>query len=348
MNNAALRNTNRLYPLAMMLGVSLCVSHAQADSVSYSADPDTYTDVTNSLRDVFGTSSLSSGVFEETNFGLFQVEGSGLVDVPFVFLFDDGGYEFEFGYFEVTNTLLNMPYDSVAEKEAWAMEALSTAEVIFVDRNADGIPSGSRYDHAQQVSTDGDDPYTSASNDANRDSATNGYNTTNNKVTISMPAGTLISLFIIPNNTLSNFLADGNDGDFSNFALNGSGGAAWPLFTLNEGNPGNQSDGSGEGMDQVFGFEGTTRNIRGDALPRRDNPRFTPFPNENGIVATFEDIWRGSGSSDEDFNDLHFFIGNIKATTVPEASTWLSGVGILLAALLLANRGNWKNCAMRA
>jgi hypothetical protein len=65
-------------------------------------------------------------------------------------------------------------------------------------------------------------------------------------------------------------------------------------------------------------------------------------------VATFEDIWRGSGSSDEDFNDLHFFIGNIKATTVPEASTWLSGVGILLAALLLANRGNWKNCAMRA
>lgn len=318
-----------LFPLLLVF--LFFSSQLTADTVSYSANPGNYQDVTNTLKDVFGTSDLNSGVFEETNMGMFEVGGTGSVEVPFTFLFDDGGYKFEFGYFIVTDTLLSMSNTTVEDKEAWAKEALSTAEVLLVDRDASSVPTG-----ANRTATDKDDLYTSKKKDNYRDQ--DNYKS-QNTVTTTLQSGTIISFFIIPNNTLQNFLSDGSDGNFDHFSVNQSGSKAWPLFTMSDANPGDNADGSGEGMDQTFSFTGTTRTTTGEALPSHHNPNFSPYPGKPGTVVTFEDIWRGPNSgSDNDFNDLHFFIGDVTAVVVPEASTWLSG----LAGLFIIGLMSWK------
>jgi hypothetical protein len=314
------------------------------DTVFYSTNPGNaaYDDIGHTLRDVYGTDDLSDGAFAEVNYGLYQIGGTGPQNITMSFLYDDGNYTFSFGYFEVTSALQALPYNSVAEKEAWAVEALSTAQVVFVDRNAAfATPAG-----ANKVVTDSDDLYTAASNDANRDHDTGSgddYETINTNV-VTLQGGSFYSFFIIPSNSLENFLGDFNDnGVFNTFAVNGSGASAWPLFAISEGNPGSGAGGSGDGYDQAFTFFGTTRDVNGDALSASSNGQFDPDPNSPGSVITFEDIWRASG--DQDFNDLHFYIDNTNSTgiVVPEPSTWAAG--FFLVALLGADA--WRRWGQR-
>jgi|GEM_PF-2268694 len=320
----------------LLLGVGILP--LTADTILYSDDPTNvaYDDITNTLKDVYGTSNLAGGQFSEVNYGLYQINGTGDQSITMTFLYDDGDYTFSFGYFEVTAALQALPNTTVAEKQAWAVEALSTAQVVFVDKNAAfATPAG-----AKKVTTDANDVYTSASNDDNRNHDTgtnNSYDITNDNNVVTLQGGHYYSFFIIPDNSLENFLDDYNDnGVFNTFSVNGSGTAAWPLFAVSQGNPGAASDGSGEGTDQAFTFFGTTRNINGEALADNSNANFAPDPNSPGSVITFEDIRRGTGGgSDNDFNDLHFYIDNTSATgiVVPEPSTW---AGIILLACLLA------------
>ncbi len=327
-----------------MAFMSAGLGAARADTVFYSTNPanPAYDDIGHTLRDVYGTDDLSDGAFAEVNYGLYQIGGTGAQNITMTFLYDDGNYTFSFGYFEVTSALQALPYNSVAEKEAWAVEALSTAEVVFVDRNAAfATPAG-----ANKVVTDGDDLYTATSNDATRDHDTGSgddYEAINTNV-VTLQGGSFYSFFIIPNNSLENYLDDYEDnGVFNSFSVNGSGASAWPLFAISEGNPGSGTGGSGDGYDQAFTFFGTTRNVNGDALSASANGQFDPDPDSPGSVITFEDIWRDSG--DQDFNDLHFYIDNTNATgiVVPEPSTWAAG--FFLMALLGADA--WRRWGHR-
>jgi len=289
---------------------------ANADTVLYSDNPSNpvYDDVRNTLIDVYGTADLDSGVFSESTQWTYQVQGTGDVDVPFTFLYDDGGYKFEFGYFYVTDDLLSLPYDSIAEKQAWAEEALLNAEVVLVDRLASSVPSG-----AIKVQTDPDDLYTSASNDAFRDQSE--YNPINTN-TVTLQGGSTIGFFLIPNNTLENFVNDSRDGTYSDFGIKSTGSASWPLFTFSEANPGSNSDGSGDGFDQAFVFNGTSQNS------------YSPNAGQLTTTVAWEDWTRKSSGSDNDFQDLMFTIGNTAPTPVPEASTVIAGF-LLIGSLLL-------------
>jgi hypothetical protein len=314
-----------------MLGICAGLSTLHADAVYYSSNTTNpaYDDIQHSLRDVYGTltfNSTTGGNYGETAYSIFTVSGTGNQTVPFVFLYDDGDYQFEFGYFIVNNALRALPYDTAAEKQAWAIQAMTTAQSLLVDRNRGSAPAG-----ANITVTDSNDVYTSTSNDANRDHDTgsgDSYEAQNTK-TVTLQGGTVISFFIIPNNTLANWQADAANGTFSSFSLNGSSTTAWPLFGISEGNPGVNADGSGDGRDQVFSFFGPTRTTTGNALSATDNPNFAPDPGALGALITFEDIWRGGGG-DQDFNDLHFYIGNTAGGEfIPEPSTWAAGVVLL-------------------
>ncbi|OPZ74291.1 MAG: hypothetical protein BWY82_00770 [Verrucomicrobia bacterium ADurb.Bin474] len=131
----------------VFLCVGLSIQPVAADTVDYTTsyndggtvyNPGTtgqgYWEVATLLNDVFGTTDPGSGAFTETYAGLFTVGGEGNQMVDFTFLYDDGGYEFQFGYFVVNDALLNLPTGTVADKEYWAYQALSSAEVLFVDR----------------------------------------------------------------------------------------------------------------------------------------------------------------------------------------------------------------------
>jgi hypothetical protein len=316
MDSTTLKQMKFLTQIALIW--ALWLPAVQADTVFYDGSNVAYQNVTDTLRDVYGDgSSTGTGSWSQVNYGLYQINGTGNQSIKMSFLYDDGSYQFEFGYFEVTSTLQALPYNTVAEKQAWAIQALSTAAIVFTDG---------------AVTTDADDLYTGAANDANRSHDTGGgdnYDTAND-ATVTLQGGKFYSFFIIPNNTLANFQADAADGTFSTFALNGSGAGAWPLFAVSPGNPGDQADGSGDGRDQAFTFFGTTRNTSGSggALASSNNNGFDPDPNSPGSVITFEDIWRGGGGSDNDFNDLHFYIDNTLAAgvTVPEPAGWVWGL----------------------
>lgn len=298
---------------------------AQADLVLFNSNPSSaaYRDVRNSLFDVYGIpqSVSSNGVGSVENpYGVFKVRGTGPQIVPVAFIFDDGAYQFEFGYFEFTASLAAMPVTTVAEKEAFAKAALATAATIFIDRNASYTPPPG----AKKVATDPDDPYTPAPNDPIRDASP--YNISNNRVNLTLTGGRNYVFFIIPNNRLSNFNADaaadtnGDGSFFETFSLTGSSANAWPLFTYSAANPGPGLGGAGDGYDQSFVFFSTTRNA------------FTPIPNQRASLVTFEDILRRSDQpfpSDNDFNDLHFVIGNVDP--VPEGSTMFAGASVLAA-----------------
>jgi len=303
--------------------------------VFYSDDPNNvaYDDIGHSLRDVYGTDALNTGVVAEVNYGLYLVNGTGNQSINMTFLYDDGSYQFQFGYYEVTTALQALPYSSVAEKQAWARQALSTAVVVFVDRTSGSAPSG-----ATIVSTDANDVYTAAVNDPNRNHDTGVGDTyaADSNATVTLQGGRYYSFFIIPNNTLVNFLGDFTDnGVYNTFALDGNGTGAWPLFAQSEGNPGNGTGGSGDGLDQAFTFFGTTRSTTANALAATGNPNFAPDPGSPGSLITFEDIRRIGGAGDNDFNDIHFYIDNTNLTgiVVPEPETWVWTV--LLLALVV-------------
>ncbi|MDX6766490.1 MAG: DUF4114 domain-containing protein [Candidatus Methylacidiphilales bacterium] len=314
------------------------VMNLPADTVFYGSNSTNpaYDDIGNTLTDVYGNNALG-GTFNEVNYGLYQINGTGPQSINMTFLYDDGAYTFSFGYFEVTSTLAALPYDTVAEKQAWAIEALSTAQVVFVDQAAIfTVPSG-----AKQVTRDTDDAYTTPTpnNDQTRNhDRGNGdtYDITNDTNVVTLEGGRFYSFFIIPNNSLEAFLNDAADNTFTSFALDGTGASAWPLFAVSEGNPGNDTAGAGTGLDQAFTFFGTTRNNNGNAVgSNTSNPNFAPDPNSPGSVITFEDITRRTGGgSDDDFNDLHFYIDNTLSTgiVVPEPSTWITGAVLLLLA----------------
>jgi len=405
----------------VFLCVGLSIQPVAADTVDYTTsyndggtvyNPGTtgqgYWEVATLLNDVFGTTDPGSGAFTETYAGLFTVGGEGNQMVDFTFLYDDGGYEFQFGYFVVNDALLNLPTGTVADKEYWAYQALSSAELLFVDREYNDpysywdpehrfIETGggywstenggqwvngecigctwklSGYWEGANVTVPGPGAPAGAQvaipdPDGNaipgQESFTySGVRTTDNTVTREFQAGTRLAFFIIPDNTLENFLADYTDNsEFDNFGVNRSGDADgwvngnpnWPLFSLTGANPGLESgntgnDGSAGTPDQVMTFEGTTR----DGWLTDANTGVS-LEGQNGTFVAFEDLWRRPEkdpdnwwlSSDEDFSDLVFFVGNVRSgNPVPEPSTVMAGLGLSLAVglHLLRNRKRARN-----
>ena len=296
----------------MLLGL-LAVQSLVADEVSYSDDPSAYDKTAMLLEDMFGSSDPTSGAFTETYPPSFTVQGTGMQDVTFNFLYEDGGYTFEFGYFILTDELLAMGTTTVAEKQAWAVEALSTAQTLIVDRRyTDTVPDGAF------VATEDPDW---EDNPSDPDDYM-GLRSSVNSTTVQIEGGTRIEFFIIPNNTLANFQADAADNYFNTFSLTGSSASAWPLFSYAEANGGTGYGGSGDGLDQTMTFDGTlTEDFFDNGI-------------ETGTMVAFEDILRRGTASDEDFSDLMFFIGNVTSDVpVPEPSTVFAGIFLSLAAI---------------
>ncbi len=330
----------RLLKVASVTCVSGFILTLSADpviptSVLYSDDPGAprYETLRGILGDVFGDDDPNAGAFTETEAQYNLVSGSGPQEVTFTFLYDGGGYLFEFGFFHITDELLAMPTDTVEQKQAWAVEALSTAEVVIVDKDAASVPSG-----AIRAQPAANNPY---SNESWEYSA---QPTTANTATRILEGGSRLGFFIIPDNTLSNFLYDSQDGHFSQFAINGSysenDGKNWPLFSFTDANPGLQAGNTGNvgnplagdigtNPDQVLTFDGTAQ--EGWFGPGSEA---TP-----GTLVSFEDLWRRPNpsnsswwkSSDNDFEDLVFYIGNVHGTPVPEPGTVAAGVLLTLS-----------------
>ena len=119
-----------------------------------------------------------------------------------------------------------------------------------------------------------------------------------------------------------------------------NGNPNWPLFSITDANPGLESGNTGNNgetgaPDQVMTFEGTTRDgwltdaDTGDSLA-----------GQNGTFVAFEDLWRRPEkdpdnwwlSSDEDFSDLVFHVGNVRSgNAVPEPTSVVAGIGMCLA-----------------
>ena len=319
----AKRSKTRSLALLALFGM-LATQSVVADEVSYSDDPTpatTYDKTAMLLDDVFGSSDPTSGAFTETYPPSFIVNGTGMQDVTFNFLYEDGGFTFEFGYFIMTDDLLAMPTNTAAEKRAWAIEALTSADTaaqtLIVDKEYSGtVPSG-----AFKATADPSWP----DNPSDPDDYM-GIRSSVNSTTVQLMGGTRIEFFIIPDNTLANFQADASNGNFSDFSLTGEFSEAWPLFSYSAANPGpgtrfnGTPTGSGEGYDQVMTFDGTTA---GDLMGNGQ---------ETGTMVAFEDVRRIGTASDEDFSDLVFFIGNVDSeTAVPEPSTIFAGIALALA-----------------
>ena len=311
MDTTSLSST-RILTLLALLGI-LAAQPLVADQVSYSDDPTpatTYDKTALLLNEVFGSSDPTSGDFTETYPPSFIVNGNGMQDVTFNFLYEDGGYTFEFGYFVMTDELLGMSTDTVNQKRAFANAALENAHTIIVDRNYSGsAPSGAFKATADPTWTD---------NPSDPDDYM-GTRSSVNSTTVQIMGGTRIEFFIIPNNTLANFQSNPNS-----FGLTDEFGSAWPLFSYSDANPGSgtrnngSTNGSGEGYDQVMTFDGTTA---GDLMGNGQ---------ETGTMVAFEDV-RRINNSDEDFSDLIFFIGNVSSeTAVPEPATVFAGALLTL------------------
>ncbi|NEQ99940.1 MAG: DUF4114 domain-containing protein [Cyanothece sp. SIO2G6] len=153
-------------PIAIILG---CFSGLVLPGLPAFADTSTHfgdgfgSDVPSLLDDVgIGSQNAAS----ETTATTFLVPGApgSTTDFDFEFLRDTGGFQFSFGFFEVDQDLSG--FDPVLNKEAWALEALADATLVFDDR----------------VNDPGD-----VSN------------------TFSLDSGSEIGFFLIPNNTLANF-----------------------------------------------------------------------------------------------------------------------------------------------
>jgi hypothetical protein len=138
---------------ALTIGIT-SIAINQADAVNYTESWDNggtvynpgttgtgYWEVATLLDGVFGTADPNTPTFQETSAEVFTVQGTGMQEVDFTFLYDDGGYHFQFGYFVVTAELLAMPTTTIADKQAWAIAALQNAEVVFVDRNYGSQPT---------------------------------------------------------------------------------------------------------------------------------------------------------------------------------------------------------------
>ena len=319
-NKSLIRN-----PILLALVGILAAQSLSANQVSYSDDPTpttTYDKTAMILNEVFGSDDPNSGEFAETYPPSFVVNGTGEQDVTFNFLYEDGGFTFEFGFFIMTDELLSMPTNTVAEKQAWAAKALtsseSAAQTLIVDRNYSGPAPSGAFKATADPSWPGDNP----SDPDDYMGVRSGVNST----TVQLMGGTRIEFFIIPDNTLANFQNDvANGGSYSDFSLTGEFNQAWPLFSYSDANPGSGTwgsssnpNGSGEGYDQVMTFDGTTD---GDLMGHGQ---------ETGTMVAFEDV-RRINNSDNDFSDLVFFIGNVSSETpVPEPSTVFAGALLTL------------------
>lgn len=305
-----------------------------ASSVLYSDDPTAskYAKINDLLDEVYGSGDPSSGAFTETEAQYFEVTGTGQQSVDFTFLYDGGGYSFEFGFFYITDELLALPTDTVQQKQEWAIEALSTAQTVIVDRQISAVPNGAIKAVSDGVAVPGQ----SWSYSGERSSV--------NTNTLTIEGGSRLGFYIIPDNTLDNFINDHEDnGVFNQFSINGSwqenDKRNWPLFSVTDANPGLQSGNTGNtgnpswgdpgtNPDQVMTFDGVTQ----------DGWLGNGSSAASGTMVSFEDLWRRPNqgndwwkSSDNDFEDLVFHIGNVSSVPVPEASTVFAGIFSLLS-----------------
>jgi hypothetical protein len=234
----------------------------------------------------------------------------------FQFIYDDGAYQYEFGYFEM-NAGLNQivarigdGIDDDAERVAFGQLALNPAGGTY-----DTITVGAHI--VQTVFSDANTP------DGRADFVTDeplGANPVQ-AATFSQTTGSVIAFYIIRNNTRANFLANP-----SSFSLAGNSTTAWPLFSISAVNPG--------ARDQLFAFIGnavesaTSTVISGTTVWTATNSMV-----DSTALFTWEDITRDTANpanmSDQDFNDLHFTVTGIEESPIPEAGTFAVGAAIL-------------------
>lgn len=238
----------------------LALASVRADEVRYFDSPASYPDVTNELSAEFGANPIS-----ESSQTVYQVQGTGAVDLNFRFKGDTGGYSFSFGFYRITASLNAIDVSTDAGKMQYAQQALSSATLVFDDLT--------------------DDPGASA--------------------TISAMGGDVLGFFLIPNNTLANYLADP-----SAFAPDGTAGNPAPLFSVSGVNPGD--------FDQLLSFSGLS-GVTGKATN----------------LFAWEDLSRYTGS-DENFDDLVFTVEGVTSappTAAPApaalASFAVGGLGVL-------------------
>jgi hypothetical protein len=179
--------------VAMALGVA--AGPARADEVIHfegGTSPGQFPGVSTLLDDV----GIGSGnVASETTVSAFTVPGSGSVSLTFKIEVDFGAFLYEFGFYDVSAVTA----DPIADKQGFAVEALSSATMIFDDR-VDDVGATK---------------------------------------TVTVLGGTTLGFFIVPNNTIAGFLADPDafyDPFVFDFAADG--GLRAPLFSRADANPG--------------------------------------------------------------------------------------------------------------
>lgn len=143
----------------------LTASGALAGLVQYNTSPGSYPNVTVALNAEFGTTALPP--ISETALSYYTVNGVGPSTVNFRFKDDHGGFLFNFGYYNVTPSLLAIDTSTDAGKMAYATQALAAGSATLL------------FDDATQ------NPGATASISAN--------------------GGDTLGFFLIPNNTLTQF-----------------------------------------------------------------------------------------------------------------------------------------------
>ena len=131
------------------VGVGLVTqATALGDIVRYTNSPGSFPAVTSALQAEFGTTSFPP--LTETTQSLYQVQGSGPVNLTFRFKADTGSFFFQFGYYKNSAALEAIDTSTIAGKMAYAQLALApgNATLIFDDRvhnpGARGPPNSGR------------------------------------------------------------------------------------------------------------------------------------------------------------------------------------------------------------
>ncbi len=181
-------------------GLGLCLlaaSSTYADTVQYNASPISYPNVTTALATEFGANPVS-----ETALTYYQVNGVGPATLDFRFKTDFGGFQFNFGAYKVTASLLAIDTSTDAGKIAYATQALASGNAGLIFNDVVDNPGAT----ASVTMIAGD----------------------------TIMGGDTLGFFLIPNNSLTDFQT--NQGSF---ALTGLGNPSrWPFFGFSDANPG--------------------------------------------------------------------------------------------------------------
>lgn len=124
---------------AALAVLALSALHARADVIRHFDPPGTAPGQFGLVSQLLNFVSIGSlNAASETTATSFRVPGSGLTDVTFNYVFDNGAFNFSFGMYELNAVTA----DSVGDRLTYATQALAAATEIFDDRTSS--PGASR------------------------------------------------------------------------------------------------------------------------------------------------------------------------------------------------------------